>query len=62
LLDASTQAEGVEMGEAPQFGLVSTGLGALPLVNHIADRLGLSSLLRKHSALGLRERMIYDRW
>jgi transposase len=34
------------MGEAPQFGLVSTGLGALPLVNHIADRLGLSSLLR----------------
>lgn len=32
--------------DAPkQFGLVSTGLGALPLVNHIAERLGLPAML-----------------
>jgi Domain of unknown function (DUF4277) len=33
--------------DAPnEFGLVSTGLGALPLINHIAERLGLPGLLQ----------------
>jgi Domain of unknown function (DUF4277) len=33
------------MGTANEYGLVSTGLGGLPLVNHIAERLGLPGLL-----------------
>lgn len=34
------------MGTPDKYGLVSTGLGALPLVDHIAGRLGLPGLLQ----------------
>ncbi|MGH3636923.1 MAG: IS1634 family transposase, partial [Mycobacterium sp.] len=40
------------MGEAKQYGLVSAGLGALPLVKHITDRLGLPRLLESFLPAG----------
>lgn len=33
------------MGEGNEYGLVSSAIGGLPIVNHILDRLGLPGLL-----------------